>query len=470
MQLTFYFYTVTFKDFGLNEHLVEGLEAMGFETPTPVQQQAIPLVMQQRDLIACAQTGTGKTAAYLLPVLHAISQSQHTGINTLIIAPTRELAQQIDQQVEGLAYFSGATSIAIYGGSDGGSWDVQRKALQNGADIIIATPGRLLQHLSFEYANFSTLQHLILDEADKMLDMGFFDDIMKIINALPKQRQTLLFSATMPSKIKQLANTILNNPAFVEIAIARPADRILQAAYSIHDSDKLKMLYHILRQKEVSAVVFSSTKINAKNIERELQQKKFPARAIHSDLEQEERQQALLDFKNGKIKTLVATDILSRGIDIEGIDLVINYDVPHDAEDYVHRIGRTARAAASGVAITFISPKEQRKFAGIEKLIGKEVRKVPLPADIGESPLYEPFSKSSSGRGNQAYKPPQNRHKNRQNSSNPHKNTAAPNNGSSRNNEAADNKEKGNKPQHKRNFRPHFKDKNKPSDPDSTAK
>jgi len=385
-----------FKDFKFNPQLQEGLDSMGFETPTPIQQQAIPIILSGKDLIACAQTGTGKTAAYLLPVMHSIAQQAQSKLTTLIIAPTRELAQQIDKQVEGLAYFVGLSSICVYGGNDGSAFTQQQKAMREGADIIVATPGRLLAMLtSSGSVDMSNIQHLILDEADRMLDMGFYDDILRIINYLPTKRQTLLFSATMPSKIRMLANKILQKPEQINIAISKPAEGILQQAYMAFDTQKNALLLNILAQyQEGSIILFAGTKEKVKEIERDLRYQKIPVKAFHSDLDQSVREEIMRNFRNRELRMLIGTDILSRGIDIDGISLVINYDVPADAEDYVHRIGRTARAATTGTAITFINPKDVNKFAGIEKLIGYEIEKLPLPEHLGEAPVYKATTKS----------------------------------------------------------------------------
>lgn len=364
---------------------------MGYSKPTPIQQQAIPVILNNHDLIACAQTGTGKTAAYILPVLNKIIHAETRHLNTLVIAPTRELAQQIDQQIEGFAYFLGVSSLPIYGGGDGATWDQQRKALEQGADIIIATPGRLIALLAAGTIKFDHLQHLILDEADRMLDMGFFDDIVKIIKYLPTERQTLLFSATMPPKIRMLAGKILNKPQEINIALAKPAAGISQQAYVVFDEQKGAILKHILKTVPwKSAIIFASTKETVKKLDGAFQRGGLPAKAFHSDLEQQEREEILRAFKNKQINMLIGTDVLSRGIDVEGISLVINWDVPPDPEDYVHRIGRTARAETTGTAITLINEKDQRKFFSIENLIGDIIPKNPLPAEIGEGPAYNP--------------------------------------------------------------------------------
>ena len=382
---------MTFSDFNFDPQLVQGLQSMGFLKPTPIQEQAIPIISKNKDLVACAQTGTGKTAAYILPILNKIIHAGHRHLNTLVLVPTRELAQQIDQQIEGFAYFIGVSSIPVYGGGDGATWDQQRKALESGADIIIATPGRLIALLAAGTVKLEHLQHLVLDEADRMLDMGFYDDLVRIINYLPKNRQTLLFSATMPPKIRALANRILSSPLEVSLAIAKPAEGILQQAYLTYDQQKVALIEHLLKGGTFSsALIFASTKESVKKLDATLRRIGVNVKAIHSDLEQEEREQILREFKNKQLPVLIGTDVLSRGIDVDGISLVVNYDVPPDPEDYIHRIGRTARAESKGTAITFINEKDQRKFLNIEKLIGQEISKFPWPAGIGESPLYQP--------------------------------------------------------------------------------
>lgn len=387
-------FNLTFHDFQFDPRLLDGLDAMGFSKPTPIQEQAIPGILQKKDLIACAQTGTGKTAAYVLPILSNIVHSEKRHLNTVIIAPTRELAQQIDQQIEGFSYFLGVSSIAIYGGGDGAVWDQQKRAMEGGVDIIIATPGRLIAQMAMGTIKFDHVEHLVLDEADRMLDMGFYDDIIRIINQLPAQRQTLLFSATMPPRIRSLANKILKNPTEINIAISKPAEGILQQAYLVHNEQKEKLIDYILKDKAFSSIlIFASTKENVKKLDRNLHKLGLKAKAIHSDLEQLERENVLREFKNKQLSILIGTDVLSRGIDVEGIDLVINYDVPPDPEDYIHRIGRTARAATTGTAITFINDLEQRKFFRIESLIGKEIDKISLPVEIGVGPVYNPDAK-----------------------------------------------------------------------------
>lgn len=384
--------TLNFKDFNLSQNVFESVEAMGFQTPSPVQKLVIPKALQRQDLIACAQTGTGKTAAYLLPLMHHLEQKKEEAIKALILAPTRELVQQIDQQFQGFAYFSGLASIAIYGGNDSAVWEQQRVAIERGSSVLIASPGRLLAHINLGYVDLSHLEFLILDEADKMLDMGFVDDINKIISFLPKEkpRQTMMFSATMPPKIKTLAKKILNNPHEINIAVSKPAEGILQAAYMVHDKQKNKLISCLLQEKELdSIIIFASTKAKVKELTKELKKANFDAFDIHSDLSQGEREEVMLNFRNKKFPILVATDILSRGIDVNNISLVINYDVPHDAEDYVHRVGRTARAKNSGVAITLINADDIQKFQRIEQLIESEIFKIKNPPEIGEGPSYD---------------------------------------------------------------------------------
>src|SRR6185369_14581088 len=341
--------------------------------------------------IGCAQTGTGKTAAYLLPILNNIIHSDHRHLNTLIIAPTRELVQQIDQQVEGFAYFTGVSSIPIYGGGDGATWDQQKKALEAGVDMMIATPGRLIAQLASGVIDLKYVQHLVLDEADRMLDMGFYDDIIRIIKNLPEKKQTLMFSATMPPRIRTLANKILKEPKEVTLSLSKPAEGIVQEAYLVRDDAKEKLLTKLLKEADYSSVIiFASTKEKVKHLGRILPKIGLPSKAVHSDLEQNEREEILREFKNKQLKLLIGTDVLSRGIDVDGISLVLNYDVPPDPEDYIHRIGRTARAESKGTAITFINDKDQRKFQSIEKLIGYEIPKLALPGGMGETLLYQP--------------------------------------------------------------------------------
>lgn len=380
-----------FSEFGFSPTLAEGLDSMGFEEATPIQEKAIPVILNRKDIIACAQTGTGKTASYLLPVLNSIAEKPLEKIHSLIIVPTRELALQIDQQIMGFGYFTGATSISVYGGGDGIGYEQQKRSLQEGVNIVVATPGRLLAHMASGKIDFSHLQTLILDEADRMLDMGFHDDIMRIISALPKKRQNLLFSATMPPKIRTLAKKILHDPSEVNVAISKPSEGIDQQAYLVYDDQKMALIKHILDNPDYeSIIIFASKKEIVKSLTRELNKKRIAAEGFHSDLEQAQREDVMQRFKAKRIRVLVGTDVISRGIDIVGISLVVNYDVPPDPEDYVHRIGRTARAATTGTAITFVNEKDQNRFDRIEKLIEKEVDKKPLPEGFSEGPVYAP--------------------------------------------------------------------------------
>ncbi len=380
-----------FTEFKFRKELQAGLDMMGFEQATPIQEQAIPIIQNNKDLIACAQTGTGKTAAFVLPILDKLKNTDNNKVNTIIIAPTRELAKQIDMQIEGFSYFTNSSSYPIYGGGTGVEFDNQKQALRKGADIIICTPGRLLAHLDFNYFDTSGVDHFILDEADRMLDMGFYDDIIKIADKLPKKRQTLLFSATMPKKIRMLATKLLNNPSSISLAISKPAAGITQSAYMCYDKQKVNLVRDILSSKGKNlshVLIFASSIKSVKEIKKTLNKAGMRASDMHSGLDQKERENTIRNFKSKKIKILVATDILSRGIDIKGIELVINYEVPNDAEDYIHRIGRTARAERTGEAITFINPKQVNSFLDIEKLIEKEVPKLPLPKGFNAAPKY----------------------------------------------------------------------------------
>ncbi len=385
-----------FKNFAFSQQVLTSLEAMGFSKPTPIQEEAIPIILDHQDIIGCAQTGTGKTAAYLLPVIQHIVDNEPQHIDTLIIAPTRELALQIDQQLEGFSYFTPVSSIAIYGGRDGASFEREKKALTKGADIIIATPGKFIQHLNLGYVDLSKLSHFILDEADRMLDMGFFEDIMKIASKLPQKRQTLLFSATMPPKIRSMANKILNNPKQVNIAISKPAEGVFQAVFYAYNNQKVPLIEHLLKAKEISsAIIFCSTKRSVKEIERALKGCDLKVRSIHSDLDQSEREQVLLSFRNQQTQVLVATDIVARGIDIEDIELIINYEVPRDAEDYVHRVGRTARAASTGIAFTLVNDEDGHRLRRIEKLIDKKISIGQIPEHLGPGPDPKASPKSN---------------------------------------------------------------------------
>jgi len=412
---------LTFKEFGLDESLLEGIEASGYENATPVQEQVIPLILGGKDIIASAQTGTGKTAAFLLPIINKLIASRiDDQVNALVIVPTRELAIQIAQNLEGLSYFTPISSIAVYGGGDGSNFTTEKQALSRGADIVICTPGRMIAHLNMGYVKLKGLQYLVLDEADRMLDMGFYDDIMKIISFLPLKRQNLLFSATMPVKIRELAKKILHDPAEINIAISKPPAKIVQQAYVVYETQKIPLVKWLLKSVDFKSIlIFCSKKHNVKQLTSDLKRARFNAKEIHSDLDQAAREEVLLEFRSRRLQILVATDILSRGIDIDNIDLVINYDVPNDGEDYVHRIGRTARAETDGMAYTFISEKEQNKFNTIEQLIGAEVPKVPVPEQFGPAPEYNPRKSRRSGGGGgggkRRFHPPHQRKNNKQN-------------------------------------------------------
>ena len=383
-----------FDTLDIDERLLEGIDAIGFTDMTPVQEQVIPVILEGRDVIASAQTGTGKTAAFLLPVIHKLLTDDHdeSKINCIIIVPTRELALQIVQTLDGLSYFTDISSIAVYGGGDGPSFANEKNALSSGVDMVVCTPGRMIAHLNMGHVDLSDVRYLVLDEADRMLDMGFSDDIKKIISKLPQKRQSLMFSATMPHKIRELARTLLSDPFELNIAISKPPEKITQEAFIVYEAQKMSLIRMVLKSKDFgSIIVFCSKKQHVKVLTHELKRAGFSVDEVHSDLEQTKREQTLLDFKNKKLKILVATDVLSRGIDIEDIDLVVNYDVPNDGEDYVHRIGRTARAASDGTAYTFVSEKEQRKFHEIERLLGKEVTKAIIPEKLGPTPSYNPI-------------------------------------------------------------------------------
>ena len=433
-----------FDELALSDEVLDALWDMHFDTCTPVQEQTIPVILEGHDVISCAQTGTGKTAAYILPLLTNLQYDNHdpNRLNAIIMAPTRELAQQIDQQMEGFGFYVPFSSVAIYGGNASGAWGTQVTGLQRGADIIIATPGRLLSQMNIYDIDFSGVKYFILDEADRMLDMGFYDDIMTIVNKLPKERQTIMFSATMPANIRKMAKAIMHNPVEVQIAISRPPESIRQMAVDVFEAQKTALLVRLLGDEAMrllgeeargeeairregerltKVIIFVGKKQRVKDLTRVLRASHIDARAMHSDLEQKERDEVMLDFRNGKVDVLVATDIVSRGIDVDDIPLVINYDVPHDAEDYVHRIGRTARAANKGEAITLVSPDDKRFMNKIERFLKKVIDRVPLPSDLGPAPdssvcslaadERKPSSKRRKGgwHGGQNRKPKRNR-------------------------------------------------------------
>lgn len=396
---------MTFEETYLNDNILDALYDMHFEEMTPIQEKCIPEILDGQDLIGVAQTGTGKTAAYLLPILSMLDDGGYPkdAVNCIVMSPTRELAQQIDQAMQGFGYYlDGISSVAVYGGNDGTRFNVETKGLKMGADVIIATPGRLLSHIRMGHIDLSRLSFFVLDEADRMLDMGFSDDILQIAKMLPANHQTIMFSATMPQKIQQLARTLLNNPIEVKIAVSKPADKIQQSAYLCYEPQKLGIIRHLFKAGELERVIiFSGKKDKVKDITRELKHMHINCAPMHSDLSQAERDDVMYRFKAGQVSVLVATDIVARGIDIDDILMVINYDVPHDAEDYVHRIGRTARAQRDGVAITFVSDKDMRNFADIERFLERDIQKNPLPDGLGEAPAYQKSSphKNSRGRG-----------------------------------------------------------------------
>lgn len=430
-----------FYDLDLNDDVLDALDAMNFTTCTPIQEHTIPPLLEGRDLIGVAQTGTGKTAAYLLPILSMLSDGgfPDDAINCIIMSPTRELAQQIDQAMEGFSYYVPVSSVAVYGGNDGIRYEQERRGLSLGADVVIATPGRLISHISLGNVDLSRTSFFILDEADRMLDMGFYDDIMQIVKQLPENRQTIMFSATMPDKIQKLASNILHDPVEVRLAVNKPAEKIVQTAYVCYETQKLGIIKSLFSEtKPERVIIFSSSKMKVKEIAAAFKRMKLNVGEMHSDLDQSQRDVVMREFKSGRIDILVATDIVSRGIDIDDIRLVINYDAPRDCEDYVHRIGRTARAGADGCAITFVSVDDQSRFAAIEEFIGREVFKLPLPAEVGEGPEYNPKKNNGRPKGHRNRK---NGHRNEKSSSGNH---GKPRNGK---NHRKGNRHQGNKPQ-----------------------
>ena len=394
---------MTFEETYLNDNILDALYDMRFEEMTPIQEQCIPKILDGHDLIGVAQTGTGKTAAYLLPILSMLDDGgfPKDAVNCIIMSPTRELAQQIDQAMQGFGYYlDGVSSVAVYGGNDGNRFDQEMKGLKMGADVIIATPGRLLSHIRMGHVDLNRLSFFVLDEADRMLDMGFSDDILQIAKMLPKDHQTIMFSATMPTKIQQLARTLLNNPVEVKIAVSKPAEKIQQSAYVCYEPQKLGIIRHLFKAGELQRVIiFSGKKDKVKDITRELKRMNINGAPMHSDLSQAERDDVMYRFKIGQVDVLVATDIVARGIDIDDIQMVINYDVPHDVEDYVHRIGRTARAQRDGIAISLVSDQDIRYFSDIERFLEKDILKTPLPEGLGEGPEYKVITPHKNSRG-----------------------------------------------------------------------
>lgn len=396
-----------FDELLTNDSVLDGLWDMHFDECTPIQEHTIPAVLEGRDVLACAQTGTGKTAAYLLPVINELAEGgfPENAVNCVVMAPTRELVQQIDRQLQGFAYFMPVSGIAVYGGTDGVTYDQQRKSLKAGADVVIATPGRLLAHLSMGYVDLSRVSYFILDEADRMLDMGFYDDIMQIYSHLPKETQVLMFSATMPPKIQQMAKKILKNPVEIKLAVSKPAEKIQQSSYICYEAQKMPILKKLFKENPPQRVIiFSGSKLKVKTLAREFRRMPFKVAEMHSDLDQTARDNVMLDFKAGKTQVIIATDILSRGIDIDDIEMVINYDVPRDPEDYIHRIGRTARADRDGRAVTFVSPEEAFRLKRIEKLLEKEVPREEVPAEFGDAPVLQSKDTAKGGGRNHGRK------------------------------------------------------------------
>jgi superfamily II DNA/RNA helicase len=409
-----------FTELNLSTELLDALMYMGFENATPIQEQAIPAILDGKDMIACAQTGTGKTAAFILPILNKMVGKTEAYTDTLIIVPTRELAVQIEQQIQGLSYFISVSSKAIYGGGSGKDFEEEKQALTTGTDIIVATPGKLLSHLKLGYVKFNSVKHLILDEADRMLDMGFHDDLQNIIKHLPEKRQNLLFSATMAGEIRKLARNMLHEPLEINLALSKPAEGVDQKVFLTHDEQKNPLLNHLLSERKhfERIILFTSTKSKVNDIVRYIQRKGFKVSGISSDLEQEQREETLRGFRSGRIPVLVATDVMSRGIDIKEINMVINYDVPGDAEDYVHRVGRTARANTTGEAVTFINERDMQRFKRIEDLIGSTVPRMELPAELGQGPEWKVNSSNNRNHNkkrNFKRKKPNNKPNNNQN-------------------------------------------------------
>ncbi len=394
-----------FDELDLDDDVLDALDAMHFEECTPIQEKAINVVLEGHDLIACAQTGTGKTAAFLLPIINLLGREEaSTNIRCIVMVPTHELAQQIDRQLEGFSYYVPISSVAIHGGTDGKDFARQQQGLKMGAEIVIATPGRLMAHMKMGYVDLSKVSYFVLDEADRMLDMGFYDDIFQIASKLPRERQTLMFSATMPAKIQQLAKSILRNPVEVKIAVSKPTEKIDQSAIVCYEQQKAPLLKRLFETTFAQRViVFAGSKIKVKELSRELRRAKLKVAEMHSDLDQPMREQVMNDFRAGRVDILVATDIVARGIDIDDIAMVVNYDVPREAEDYVHRIGRTARANADGKAVTFVSDKDRSKFRYIEHFLGYEVRKEEVSAEYGNTPAYDSKREDSPKKSRHAH-------------------------------------------------------------------
>ena len=402
-----------FYNLDLSDNTLDAIDDMRWTTCTPIQEECIPEILEGKDVLGIAQTGTGKTAAYLLPILSRLDEENFPAdsINCVIMSPTRELAQQIDQAMQGFSYYmKDVSSVAVYGGNDGNRYEQESRSMKIGADIIIATPGRLISHITMGNVDFSKVSFFVLDEADRMLDMGFYDDILSITKLLPKACQVIMFSATMPNKIEELAKTILKNPTIIKLAVNKPAEKIKQIACVCHENQKLGVLKDIFKKYGYKRVIiFSSSKLKVKDINKTLRSIHINSGEMHSDLSQSERDEVMFMFKSGQIDVLVATDIVARGIDIDDISMVINYDVPHDSEDYVHRIGRTARADHDGIAITLVRGKEVSWFMQIEKFLGYEVEKMPLPKGLGKAPEYKIIKPKGKNTRKRSDKPSNNR-------------------------------------------------------------
>ena len=438
-----------FTDFDFEDEILDALDAMRFEECTPIQEQTIQPLLEGRDLIGVAQTGTGKTAAYLLPVLNKLCQGGYPedAINCVIMAPTRELAQQIDRQLEGFTYFMPVSGVAVYGGNDGQRYEQELRGMAKGADIIVATPGRLISHINLGNIDLSKVSFFILDEADRMLDMGFYNDIMTIAKMLPKKRQTMLFSATMPAEIRRLAENILTDPLQITLALAKPAEGITQQAYICHEGQKPGIIREIFKNESSErTILFTSRKSKVKEISLIMKKQGFNVGEMHSDLSQSERDEIMFRYKSRKIDMIIATDILARGIDIDDIRIVINYDVPRDCDDYIHRIGRTARAGAKGRAITFVSVDDQEYFKRIEDFIEQDIPKLDIPEELGEAPKYEPKGKKEKKGRNGKPKNGNNRHHKKRNNSNNQENKEQKN--------GREVKATGKKQNHRRHHRP----------------
>ncbi|GAA5520929.1 DEAD-box ATP-dependent RNA helicase CshA [Fodinibius salicampi] len=374
---------LSFEQFTLNEKLSLGLQDLNYTDPTPIQEECIPLILNGRDVIGAAQTGTGKTGAFVIPLIQRIMENPSEHTQALILSPTRELAQQIEEQIFALGYHTGVSSATVTGGSDYGT---QVKAIRAGVDIIVATPGRLIDQMKVLDLDFSHLNYLVLDEADRMLDMGFLPDVMKIVKKLPEERQTMLFSATMVEEVQKVVDQVMKNPAEVEFEVSKPAESVDQQIYFVHPKQKLKLFEKLFdADKYETAIVFCATKRGTDEVERMLKKRGVDAVSMHGDRDQKERNEALRLFKNRSHPVMVATDVLSRGIDIDDVSLIVNFDVPNNPEDYIHRIGRTGRYDKSGTAITFVSNKDKKYYHSIKEVVGDQLSVKELPEEKNES-------------------------------------------------------------------------------------